>query len=227
MAWLLFATCALLGSLAALGSASLCYRLLRFLRTPAGLPSLQESQKVVLVANGKTYRTAIWRVGEEGLLWLLPPLQRGLPISFQPTTQVELHLCTKKGLFSARAVVQKRCTKPFPLLGVQTTVHWKHSDRRCYPRISLGQETSVRLQSTQENFNGWLQDMSRGGLCVHTSKSFPIGTSLLLSMPDSFSLPTLEGQVVACDRVLHGTAYEYALRIAFSEPLPTSPPLAS
>lgn len=179
-------------------------------------PSLLEpGMKLEIVVKGQTYRTALWGVEKE-ILWLLPPLQSGIPVRFLPQTPIVLRLVAPGGLFSACTVVKDCKTQPQSLTGLAVPRRWTCEQRRLYPRVTLPEEVPAGVEVNEHHLTGWLQDLSAGGARLHTLRALAIGDPITLNLHSSETL--MPGTVIDCRRVLHNTTYEYEVRVAFETP---------
>ncbi|MCX7994097.1 MAG: flagellar brake protein [Fimbriimonadales bacterium] len=182
-------------------------------------PMLEPGQKVELTVEGERYATIV-AVPEGETLLLIPPLQRGLPLSFEFGTFAEMRLTTPAGIFEAIVQFVGREVKPEPRLRVRLASRWSHSQRRRYERIPLPDEVSVALQRADEQWIGWARDVSMGGLRLIAPVSVPVNAQVRLELPRALrgltdSDAERTARVVACERAPTRHGYAYQLRLAF------------
>lgn len=186
-----------------------------FTRQPCLIPPLEPGMKIEIEVNKQTYRTTLWDIEQE-ILWLLPPLQSGIPVRFPPHTPIELRLHAPGGLFSACTVVESCRTQPQSLTGLAVPRHWTCEQRRLHPRIALLEERPAVVEINQHRITGWLQDLSAGGARLHALRALPAGDAVCFYLNSSDA--PIPGRVVDCRRVLHNTTYQYEMRITFENP---------
>jgi hypothetical protein len=193
-------------------------RLVRALRGKHQRPSsplLREGMKLEIVASGQVYQTALHAI-EGDVLWLLPPLRLGLPLSFAPQTPVELCICVSGGQFTALTPLIGRRTQPQSLIGFRLPRQWCCNQRRRHERMKLSSERLVDVLMGERVLMGWLQDLSAGGARLYLRNPVPVPGLIHLRLNEDD--PAISAQIVTCERALYHHRYEYALRVRFQEP---------
>ncbi|MCX7924817.1 MAG: PilZ domain-containing protein [Fimbriimonadales bacterium] len=182
-------------------------------------PALEAGQRVEFTVANKRYTTLLHSVDGETLL-LTPPLERGIPVSFEAGSFAELRLTTPAGVFEAPIQFIGRQAKPEPRLFARVAGRWKHTQRRRHERVLLPDEVNVAIRRAGEQWIGWARDASVGGLRLIAPAPAPLNAQVRLELP-----PALRGitdsdaertaRVVACDRAPTRHGYAYQLRLAF------------
>jgi len=173
---------------------------------------------VRLTVGNKLFTTLLHHLEGE-TLWLVPPLQMGLPVSFVEGTSGKLEVALPSGIYSASIRFTERRVKP-SLLGFQVTSAWQRTQRRQHERVPLSDEAQVEIQTAQERWIGWVQDVSAGGLRVACPTAIAEGAQVQLGLPSYLargSSAERVARVVDCQRGLHHTSYTYILRLAFTD----------
>lgn len=182
-------------------------------------PVLEAGQRVEFTVAGTHYSTVL--VGIEGdSLRLVPPLARGLPVSFEVGTFAELRLTTPAGVYTATVQFVEREVRPHPALIARVTSRWRHTQRRQHERIPLPDEVSIVLQVGDDYWIGWVRDASTGGLRIHAPAAVAPNARLTLELPTALRGIIQNDQpraarVVACERTPTRQGYTYQLRLAF------------
>lgn len=189
---------------------------------PCVRPPFQMCQRLQIEVGGDVYSTLLYATHEKHLE-LYPPLRRGLPVRFEVGTPATLSLTTSGGLYTAKAVFTgyaRDCTQGTVLLIAQIRGPWRVQQRRRHLRWYLPKEVAIDVQANGKTFVGWVQDISKGGIRLFAPIPLPEGTQVRIELP-----PSLAGhsrfqsnrfaQVLACERALHHTEYQFALRLAF------------
>jgi hypothetical protein len=97
-------------------------------------PALEAGQRVEFTVASKRYATVLTGVDGDALR-LAPPLERGLPVSFEAGAFAELRLTTPAGVHEATVQFLGRQTRPQPCLIARLASRWRHTQRRRYERI--------------------------------------------------------------------------------------------
>ncbi len=181
-------------------------------------PTLEAGQRVELTIKGHTYATLL--AGTEGdTLLLTPPLQRGLPLTFEVGTHATLRLTTPNGLYGATIEFTGRHTKPTAQLLARRVSRWHHLQRRRHERITLPDEVQVALRHANEQWIGWICNLSRGGACLHAPVAFAVNNIVHLELPTALRglsrTPERLARVVACERAPTRYGYAYRVRLSF------------
>ncbi|MER3403498.1 MAG: hypothetical protein C4336_08880 [Armatimonadota bacterium] len=191
---------------------------------PCVCPPLQVCQRLQIEVSGDVYSTLLYAANREHLE-LYPPLRRGLPVRFEAGTHATLSLATSGGLYTAKAVFTgyaRDRTQGTALLIAQVRGAWRMQQRRRHPRWYLPKEVAIEAQANSKTFVGWVQDISEGGMRLFAPIPLPEGMPVHLELP-----PSLRGyarfpsnrlaHVLACERALHHTEYQFTLRLAFTD----------
>ncbi|MFN7017942.1 MAG: PilZ domain-containing protein [Fimbriimonadales bacterium] len=184
-------------------------------------PALEAGQRVELTTAGKRYATFLLGVDSETLRFA-PPLERGLPVSFEAGTFAQLRLTTPAGVFEATIRFTGRQTTPAPSLCACVVGRWQHTERRRHERIPLPDEVHVRICYGGEQWVSWAHDVSAGGLRLIAPVPAPVNTQVRLELPTALrgltdSNEERTARVVACDRAPTRHGYAYQLRLAFTD----------
>ncbi|MFN3689436.1 MAG: PilZ domain-containing protein [Fimbriimonadales bacterium] len=182
-------------------------------------PALEIGQRVEFTAAGKRYATFLQGI-DGATLRFAPPLERGIPVSFEVGAFAQLRLTTPAGVFEATIQFTGRPTKPTPSLLARVVGRWKHTERRRHERIPLPDEANVRISFGGEQWVSWARDASAGGLRVAAPVPAPVNARVQLEIPTTLRGLTESNQertarVVACERAPTRYGYAYQLRLAF------------
>jgi hypothetical protein len=182
-------------------------------------PALEAGQRVEFTVAGKRYATVLTGVGGDALR-LAPPLERGLPVSFEAGVFAELRLTTSAGVHEATVQFIGRQTHPQPCLIVRLASRWRHTQRRRYERIVLPDEVNVALRFANDYWIAWAHDASQGGLRLYAPAPVPLNAHLRVEMPPALrGITCCDGEcrarVVACERAPTRQGYAYQIRLAF------------
>lgn len=182
-------------------------------------PALEAGQRVEFTVAGKRYATLLQGVDGETLL-LTPPLERGIPVSFEAGSLAQLRLTTPAGVFEATIQFTGRQTKPEPRLLARVAGRWKHTERRRHERVVLPDEVNIAIHRAGEQWVGWARDVSTGGLRLIAPVSAPVNAQVRLELPTALrgltdSDAERAARVVACERAPTRHGYAYQLRLAF------------
>lgn len=182
-------------------------------------PALEAGQRVEFTVAGTHYSTVL--VGTDGeSLRLVPPLARGLPVSFEVGTFAELRTTTPAGVYTATVQFVGREVRPQPVLIARIASRWQRVQRRRHERILLPDEVSIVLRVADDYWIGWVRDASAGGLRIHAPAAIAPNARLTLELPTALRGIIPEDQpraarVVACERTPTRQGYTYQLRLAF------------
>ena len=182
-------------------------------------PTLVAGQRVEFTVEGKHYATVL--LGVDGnALRLAPPLERGLPLSFEAGTFAALRLTTPAGVHEATIQFIGRTTRPQPSLIARAASRWRHTQQRRHERITLPDEVPVVLQAAGDHWIGWVRDASAGGLRLYAPIAVAPNACLTLELPTALRGITgggahCDARVVACERAPTRHGYTYQLRLAF------------
>jgi c-di-GMP-binding flagellar brake protein YcgR len=182
-------------------------------------PALEAGQRVEFTVEGKQYATVLSGIDGDALR-LAPPLERGLPVSFEAGTFAELRLTTPAGVYEATIQFVGRQTRPQPSLIARVASRWRHIQRRRHERFTLPDEVSVVLHVAGDYWIGWVRDASAGGLHIYAPTALAPNARLTLELPAALrgiaGNDTLHAaRVVACERAPTRHGYTYQLRLAF------------
>lgn len=182
-------------------------------------PALEPGQRIELTCEGRCYATLLTGVDGE-TLFIVPPLQRGLPVSFQTGAFAELRLTTPAGVFETTIQFTGRQTKPQPMLCARVARRWKRTQRRHYERFMLPDEVNVVILRQNEQWIGWARDVSLGGMRLIAPASAAVQEQIRLELPTALrglagSATERKARVVACERAPTRSGYAYQLRLAF------------
>ncbi|MFQ3611347.1 MAG: PilZ domain-containing protein [Fimbriimonadales bacterium] len=181
-------------------------------------PPLEPDTRVQLTVGGKRFTTLLHH-REDETLWLVPPLQMGLPIAFPEGSVGTLEVALPTGLYRASIQFLGRRTNP-SLIGLRLSSAWQHTQRRHHERIPLPDEVQVEVQTHQERWIGWVRDVSHGGMCLISPVDFSGGTSLHLTLPSALAQGASSerwARVVACRRAVHRAGYAYLVHLAYTD----------
>ena len=182
-------------------------------------PALEKGQRVEFTIGGTRYATVLSGVKGDGLRFV-PPLARGLPVSFEAGTFAQLCLTTPAGVYEATIQFVGREIRPQPTLIARVASRWQRVQRRRHERILLPDEVSVVLRVADDYWIGWVCDASVGGLRIHAPAAVAPNTRLTLELPTALRGIIRDDQpraarVVACERTPTRQGYTYQLRLAF------------
>jgi hypothetical protein len=182
-------------------------------------PPLEAGQRVEFTVAGKRYATVLTGVDGDALR-IAPPLERGLPVSFEAGVFAALRLTTPAGVHEATVQFIGRQTRPQPSLIARIASRWRHTQRRRYERILLPDEVSVALRYRNDYWIAWAHDASQGGLRLYAPAPLPLNADLRVEMPTTLRGVTRSdgeclARVVACERAPTRHGYAYQIRLAF------------
>ncbi len=182
-------------------------------------PALETGQRVAFTVAGKQYATALQGVDGDSLI-LTPPLERGLPMSFEAGTFAEVRLTTPAGVYEAHVQFVGRRAHPQPCLIARVASRWRHIQRRRYERVLLPDEVTVALQVGDDCWVGWAHDASQGGLRLNAPVAVAPSAPVVVEIPAALSgilccTGACHARVVACERAPTRYGYMYQLRLAF------------
>ncbi|OYT69999.1 MAG: hypothetical protein CFK49_02355 [Armatimonadetes bacterium JP3_11] len=182
-------------------------------------PALEAGMRLELLYEGKPYVTLL--AGVDGdTLFIIPPLQRGLPVSFPTGAFAQLRLKTPAGVFETTLQFVGRQTKPQPMLLVRVVHRWRRTQRRRHERLPLPDEVNVVIQRHHERWIGWARDVSSGGMRLIAPAPAAVHEQVRLELPTALrglagSASERTARVVACERAPTRNGYAYQLRLAF------------
>ncbi|MCS7208080.1 MAG: flagellar brake protein [Fimbriimonadales bacterium] len=188
----------------------------------AACPALEVGQRVELSVAGVRYATLLSGTEGETLL-LVPPLRRGLPVSFEAGTSAQIRLTTPAGVYEATVQFTGRQVQPTPLLHARLVRRWSHLQRRRHERIPLPDEVNVSIRIAGEPWVGWARDVSVGGIRLIAPAPAPLNAQVMLELPRALRgiMETERSErvarVVACERAPTRYGYAYQLRLAFTD----------
>jgi len=182
-------------------------------------PTLEAGQRVEFTVAGKRYATVLTGVDGDALR-LAPPLERGLPVSFEAGAFAELRLTTPAGVYEATIQFTGRESRPQPRLIAHLASRWRHTQRRRYERIPLPDEVNVALRYGSDCWIAWAHDASQGGLRLYAPTPVPLNAELRVELPSVLrGVARCDGEcqarVVACERAPTRHGYAYQIRLAF------------
>ncbi len=182
-------------------------------------PALEAGQRLELTVAGERYTTLLHQVEGE-TLQIVPPLQRGAPVSFASGALANLRLTTPAGVFEAQVQFVGRSARPQHVLHARLASRWRHTQRRRHERIPLPDEAQVALEVGGEQWIGWACDASAGGLRLIAPAPAPPNAQVRLELPTALlGVAGAEAErlarVVACERAPTQHGYAYQLRLAF------------
>ncbi|MDW8106056.1 MAG: PilZ domain-containing protein [Armatimonadota bacterium] len=185
------------------------------------LPTLEPNTRVELRVGTQTYTTLL-ADADSKCVALVPPLQRGLPLSFEAGTLATLRIATEAGLYEATIQFTGRLTQPRALLQARLVSRWHHLQRRRHERFTLPDEAQVVLRYAGEEWIGWACNVSAGGICLYAPVATPINAIVQLELPCVLkrlcrSCAERTARVVACERAPYRYGYAYRLRLAFAD----------
>ncbi|MFN4033177.1 MAG: PilZ domain-containing protein [Fimbriimonadales bacterium] len=179
-------------------------------------PALEAGQRLELTVSGRRYTTLLHQV-EGKVLQIVPPLQRGAPVSFELGALANLQRTTPAGGFEASGELVGRSARAQPVLHARLASRWRHTQRRRYERILLPDEAQVALEVEGEQWIGWACDASEGGLRMVAPVPAPPNAQVRLELPPALAGAEAErlARVVACERAPTRHGYAFQLRLAF------------
>ncbi len=200
--------------------------------TPHACPNLLPDQRVQITVESTSYTTVL-KSAKEGILLLLAPLHRGLPLSFPPDTAGSLEVAQPSGVYKApirltgRGVYREPSAegeeRAYSVLYAQVQGRWHHTQRRQSSRVLLAEEVSIEVKTDTDSLIGWVKDISAGGMYLFVPTPIASGTELTLDIPPSLRAKgvlhvSCRAKVLACERALRRWGYLYGLRVAFLAP---------
>ncbi len=182
-------------------------------------PALEAGQCVEFTVASKRYATLLQGVDGEMLL-ITPPLEHGIPVSFEVGSFAQLRLTTPAGVFEAVIQFVGRQTQPEQRLLARVAGRWKHTERRQHERVVLPDEVNIAIHHAGEQWVGWARDVSAGGLRLIAPIPTPVNAQVRLELPAALrgltdSDAERAARVVACERAPTRHGYAYQLRLAF------------